>query len=72
MELALAHFNYKTTYEVFLYPNCLYCELKDLDIEQCMSTPSMSCERVMRTECRFTDDNTTYISHWPRQKCPKE
>ena len=37
-----------------------------------MSTPSMSCERVMRTECSFNDDNTTYISHWPRQKCPND
>ena len=37
-----------------------------------MSTPSMSCERVLRTECSFNDDNTTYISHWPRQKSPKD
>ena len=28
-----------------------------------MSTPSMSCERVMRTEYSFNDDKTTYISH---------
>ena len=37
-----------------------------------MSTPSMSCERVMRTECSFNDDKTTYIRHWPRQKSPKD
>merc|ERR1712038_280610 len=44
----------------------------DLDIERCLSTPSMSCERVMLTDCSFEDDNTTYISHWPKQKSPAD
>ena len=37
-----------------------------------MSAPTMSCERVLSTECRFEDDNTTYISSWPNQKTPKD
>ena len=57
---------------VFSHPNSLYCKLKDIDIEQCMSTPSMSCERVMPTDCNFEDGNTTYISTWPRQKSAKD
>ena len=37
-----------------------------------MSTPRMSCERVMSTDCSFEDDHTTYISTWPRQKSEKD
>ena len=55
-----------------MYPNCVYCKLKDIDIEQCMSTPRMSCERVMSADCSFEDDHTTYISTWPRQKSAKD
>ena len=54
------------------YLNCLHCKLKYLDIEHCLSTPSMSCERVMLTDCSFEDDHTTYISSWPKQKSGKD
>ena len=57
---------------VFSYPNSFYGKLKDIDIEQCMSTPRMSCERVMSTDCSFEDDNTTYISTWPKQDSAKD
>ena len=46
--------------------------LKDLDVEQCMSAPTMSCERILSTECSFEDDNTTYISTWPQQKTAED
>ena len=26
----------------------------------------------MLTDCSFENDNTTYISHWPKQKSPKD
>ena len=26
----------------------------------------------MLTDCSFETDNTTYISHWPKQKSPKD
>ena len=57
-------FKYRSIFQ-FKFPNC---KLKDTDIEKCISTPTMSCERLMPTECRFEDTNTTYISSWPKQK----
>ena len=43
----------------------------NLDIEKCISTQALSCERVMLTECCFEDSNTTYISSWPKLKSAK-
>ena len=57
---------------VLSYLNCRHCNLKDLDIERCFSTPNMSCERVMLSDCSFEDDHTTYISSWPKQKSGKD
>ena len=37
-----------------------------------MSTPAMSCERFLLTDCSFDDTNTTYISTWPNIKSTKD
>ena len=50
----------------------LISKLKDTDIEKCISTPTMSCERLMPTECNFEDTKTTYISSWPKQKSARD
>ena len=63
---------YRNAYKLAAYLKIFSYKFKDVDISKCISTPGMSCERVMMSGCSFDDSNTTYISTWPKQKSARD